>query len=132
MKRKVLLVEIDKLRIHEKVDKSRVDELAGRIKNDGFLRNPVVVDSKTLVVLDGHHRLSALRRLNLKKIPVMLVDYLNGEVKVYLRRKELMMDLVKEAVLNRALRGEVFPIKTTRHLIKNRIRNRRVILDDLS
>jgi len=33
------------------------------IRNDGFLRKAILVDRQTLTVLDGHHRIEALRKL---------------------------------------------------------------------
>jgi len=119
----VALIAIGKLRSHEAVSSKRVRELVERIRKDGCLKNPVVADQETLVVLDGHHRVAALKRLGVKKAPVSLVDYKNGEVRVYLRQKEILMKLIKEAVIQKGLSGEVFPAKTTRHLIQSRVRN---------
>jgi ParB-like chromosome segregation protein Spo0J len=108
------------LKCHEQVVEGRVEELRERIKDDGKLKRPIVVEKSSLVILDGHHRYHALKRMGLIKIPVQLVDYNNGEVRVYLRRKELLVELIKEAVLQRAREGRLFPNKTTRHLIKKR------------
>ncbi len=47
-----------------------------------MLKHPIIVDKKTFVVLDGMHRVAALKRLNCKKIPVCLVDYENPAVTV--------------------------------------------------
>lgn len=123
MKDKVVLVDIDKLKIHEAVDKKKVEGLERQIKKDGFLKNPVVADKKTLVVLDGHHRLAALKKMGAKKIPVFLVDYKSNKVRVYLRRKKLMIKIIKEKVIEMGLSNRVFPFKTTRHLLSFRPRN---------
>jgi len=122
MKIETVLVDIGKLRSHEAISRQRLKEVFCRIKNDGFLRSPVVADRKTLIVLDGHHRLAALKSLGCQKIPVVLVDYLDPAIKVYLRRKNLLMSLLKEIIIRRALMGNSFPYKTTRHLLSKRPR----------
>ena len=122
MKRGVVLIEIRRLKAHEAVNQKKVKELMGQIKRDGHLRNPVVVDRKSLVILDGHHRVAGLEKLGFKRMPVFLVDYMSDQVKVYLRKNDLTMRLIKESVLRMGRSKKVFPVKTTRHLIKNRIK----------
>ncbi|HUV46669.1 MAG TPA: ParB N-terminal domain-containing protein [Candidatus Bathyarchaeia archaeon] len=131
MKKKITLLLINKLKTHEAVCQRRVLELMGQIKKEGYLKNPVVVDKETLVLLDGHHRLAALKKIGVKRIPAFLIDYKNSKVKVYLRRKELLTDLIKEAVIRKALINQVFPQKTTRHLLGYRPRNINIKLKNL-
>jgi ParB-like chromosome segregation protein Spo0J len=120
MKNGIDLMDIDKLRCHEEIAEEHVEQIKQRIIDDSCLKRPIIVAKKSLVILDGHHRYQALKRLGMTRIPVQLVDYNNGEVRVYLRRKELLVELIKEAVLQRAREGRLFPNKTTRHLIKKR------------
>jgi hypothetical protein len=131
MKKKIALLLIKKLKTHEAICPKRVLQLMEKIKKEGYLKSPVVADERTLVLLDGHHRLAALKKLGAKKVAVFLVDYKNNEVKVYLRRKEILIDLIKGAVIQKALANQVFPIKTTRHLLKNRPRNINIKLESL-
>ena len=131
MRNRASLVAISQLKTHEAVSQIRVRELAERIKKDGKLKNPVIADRQTKILLDGHHRIASLKQLGVKKVPVMLVDYMSGDVRVYLRRKELITELIKEAVTAKALNGRVFPEKTTRHLVKNRILGMNVSLNRL-
>lgn len=98
-----------------------MEQLRRRITEDRRLKRPIVVDKNSLVILDGHHRYQALKGMGMSRIPAQLVDYKNGEVRVYLRRKELLMKMIKEYVVKKASEGKLFPSKTTRHLIKNRI-----------
>jgi hypothetical protein len=119
----IFLINIDQLRSHEEVDPKRIRELTKRITKDGCIKNPVVADRKTRVVLDGHHRVAILDKLGLRRVPVFLVDYQSDQVRVYLRRKEMMFSLIKEEVINRGLSGNRFQNKTTRHFIKSRPRN---------
>lgn len=120
MKKGVILIDIGRLKGHESADEARVIKLMGQIKSDQRLKRPIIVAKGSYVILDGHHRYEVLKRMNCRRIPAYLVDYAGGEVKVYLRRKDLIGEIIKEAVARRAQEGRPFPSKTTRHLIKNR------------
>jgi len=52
------------------------------LRRDGIVRDPIIVDIKSCVVLDGMHRLAALRELRCHCVPVCAVDYLNPSVTV--------------------------------------------------
>ena len=131
MRNTLTLVRLSKLKPHEAIEQKRLKRLVERIKRDGCLKAPIVADQVSLVILDGHHRLQALKILGCKKIPVFLVNYRNDNVRVYLRRKELLMRLIKEAVIAKGERGELFPPKTTRHLLQFRPRNINIRLERL-
>lgn len=131
MSKGIKLLRLDELRPHEAISRLHAARLAGRIRQDGCLKNPIVVDKKTRVILDGHHRVKILKGMGMKLVPAMVVDYYSAQVRVYLRRKELKMKLVKQAVIEKASKGEVFKHKTTRHLVKGRIRGVNVRLGKL-
>jgi len=78
----VTILSTNSLKLHESVVEDHVDELLEAIKHDGWIRDPVVVDRETKVVLDGMHRVTASRRLGLRSIPVCLIDYRAPAVKV--------------------------------------------------
>lgn len=80
---KISLEEIEKLHIHEEIIPSILKWLVEKIKNDGVFKDPIIVDEKTLVVLDGMHRVAAAKELDLKYIPVCLVDYDNPNIGLY-------------------------------------------------
>jgi len=71
----ISLVDIDKLHIHEEVIPRAVDELVQSFTRDTVLRHPVMVDKKSLVVLDGMHRVAAAKKIGCLRMPVCLVDY---------------------------------------------------------
>jgi len=123
----VELVTIDKLRAHEQVCPQRLKEVMSLITEKGEIVNPIIVDRKTRVILDGHHRAAGLTKLGYKLVPVMAVDYFSDKVKVFLRREEL----IKKIVISRALKKRLLPDKTTRHFIKNRIRGVNIKLNRL-
>ncbi|RLI08434.1 ABC transporter ATP-binding protein [Candidatus Bathyarchaeota archaeon] len=78
----IALVETGRLLLHEETIPDILEALTRRIEEDGVLRAPVIVDRKTLVVLDGMHRVKALRLLGCRFACTCLVDYMNPEIKV--------------------------------------------------
>lgn len=77
---------------------------------------PVVVEKTNFVILDGHHRVKAFEFLGIKKIPCLLVDYFSEEIKVFQRRQEI--SVTKKTVLENALKGKLYPNKTTNHVLE--------------
>lgn len=108
------LVYFPCLKHHEMVDENHLKKLAQEIQRDGFLFYPVVVDRASLVILDGHHRVCALKELGCELIPAYLVDYGDCSIKVASWRPEIAVN--KENVISRGLRGELYPSKTSRHI----------------
>jgi hypothetical protein len=116
----IVNIDIAELICHEKTSKVRLDELIRQIKRDKKLKKPVVVDRKTMVILDGHHRYQAFLQLGFKKIYCYLVNYFDEEIKVNFRRPDVKNKLIKEIILQKVRKGEVFPYKTTKHLLPYR------------
>jgi len=129
--KKIMLVDIHKLRCHEAVDKGRLAALQKQLEVSGIIYRPIIVDRRSYVILDGHHRYTVLKHLGAKKIPVHFVDYFSSDVRVYVRRKNMQMKLLKEAVIATANMNHVFPSKTTRHLIRGRPKLRVVTIQSL-
>jgi hypothetical protein len=78
----IKIVELKDLHLHEETIPEFLDRLANSIEANGCLRHPVIVDKKSLLVLDGMHRVAALEKLGCKRIPVCLVDYENPAIVV--------------------------------------------------
>lgn len=78
----IAIVPVEWLQLHEEVIGTHVDELCDAIERDGLLRDPVIVDRDTNVVLDGMHRVTAIRGMDLTGIPVCLVDYRDPAIEV--------------------------------------------------
>lgn len=78
-------VKIVKVKPYDKnprKNKAAVDYVANSIKEFGF-QQPIVVD-KDMVVIAGHTRLKAAKKLKLKEVPVVIADNLTEEqVKAY-------------------------------------------------
>lgn len=131
MKNQIVFVDINKLRCHEMVCAERL----GQVKNDllkrNYIKKPIVVDRKNNIILDGHHRVDALRQLGAKKVPAHLVDYLSNDVRVTLRRRNIFFQDTKQAVINCCAQGKLFPPKTTKHVINNIPKNINVPISHL-
>lgn len=111
-------VLISVLKPHEAVDGEKVTILASEFAQGVVLRNPIIVARESMVILDGHHRVAAYVKRGEKMISAVLVDYFSNDVQVSLRRGDIECRLIKESVLQRAQSGNVFPVKTTRHIIQ--------------
>jgi len=74
---------VDRLLLHEETDPSFLESLKAEILKDRCQIDPVVADSLTLTVLDGMHRVEALRELGADKILVNKIDYSQKSVRVY-------------------------------------------------
>lgn len=70
------------LLLHEETIPDRIAELKESYLHDGIAKDPIIVDADSSVVLDGMHRVVALRELHCLCIPVCAVDYLNPSIRV--------------------------------------------------
>ncbi len=112
----VTLVDIGWLKTHEEVIKDRVRNLKEAIKEWNEYRMPLLVDSKSGAILDGHHRYHVGRQLGLSRLPVVLVDYLDDDTIDVDVWPECGLDcLSKEDVIEMSLSNKVFPPKTSKH-----------------
>jgi hypothetical protein len=83
----IKVIPIKDLMLHETEDPKRTKRLEERIMSDGFLKNPVVVgrvrrDDSKFLLLDGVHRVSALRNLGFSDVVAQVVDYFDKDVKI--------------------------------------------------
>jgi len=103
------------LRSHERTEPKRLKNLEKEIIRDTILKKPILVDEKTYLVIDGHHRLAVLSKLGIKKIPVILVNYFNPKIKVksWDNRKRLDKNIIMKAGLS----GKLLPPKTSKHML---------------
>ena len=111
----IVFIRIEELREHEEIRPDYLDELKNEILSDGMLKMPIAVDRSTYIILDGHHRLHALKKIGCKKIPVILVDYQSTEIEVIPWREG--EKITKEMIIDTALTGKRMRPKTSRHMI---------------
>lgn len=112
---RVELVDIDDLQPHEEVMEDHAEELEQDIRRNG-LNYPLLVDADSKIVLDGHHRLHALKQIGVKKAPCFHVDYL---VEVVVKGRDC--DVSKIEVYAAANNEEPMPPRTTKHILPNEL-----------
>jgi len=125
------MLGIGKLRSHEEIRPELLDSLVKEIQKDGFLRKPVLVEDRHFVILDGHHRFEALKRIGCKKVPVYLVDYYDDAIYLTTWPGAKHTNVTKDEVLAMAKSGGLYPPKTTRHIVNVELKEVRVKISEL-
>lgn len=74
-KPKLALLPPDRLKPTEEFLPERLGEVAARVLADGGWKTPILVERRTLVVMDGHHRREFALRHGLMLVPCLLLDY---------------------------------------------------------
>lgn len=78
----ITALNIDDLHLHEEILPDLLNKLVQSIRQDGYVKDPIIVDKGSLVVLDGTHRVAALKKMGCRWLPVCLVDYENPAIAV--------------------------------------------------
>jgi histidinol-phosphate/aromatic aminotransferase/cobyric acid decarboxylase-like protein len=100
---------------HENVVEERKNNLKTYLENnDYFILPSIIVCSKTLMIIDGHHRFEIYKEKNVKEIPVLLVNYDNQNIITH-----PLKPIDKNKIIDSAISGECLIPKTTKHLIKD-------------
>jgi ParB-like chromosome segregation protein Spo0J len=131
MRHKFVVVDINKLKMHEGFQEDILEKCIQELRNDGVMKYPILVDEEYLVVLDGHHRVEALRRMGYTKIPVYLVDYWDPAIEVTTWEEAEIENITKEMVMDMGRSENVFPAKTSRHIVKVELEEHPVPLEEL-
>lgn len=111
----ICLLDLDLLKEHEEIRPEYLEQLKNEILLDGILKMPIAVDKTTYIILDGHHRLHALKKIGCRRIPVILFDYQSPEIKVVPHRDGEI--ITKEMVIQTVLGGRRMPPKTSKHMV---------------
>lgn len=74
--------EVSSLLSHEQIISYNLKRLKEAMLNIGHLVDPLIVDKKTGVVLDGNHRLKVLEIIECPYAVCQAVDYMSDEIKV--------------------------------------------------
>jgi hypothetical protein len=118
----VELVRIDWLKPHEEIRAKNMQQLKMMTLRWGGFTKPLLADAQSGAILDGHHRYNVGLALNLVRLPVLLCDYLNDDdVEVEVWPNCGIESISKQDVLDMALSGELFPPKSSRHILANDI-----------
>ena len=128
----VSLVPMEWLKPHEEIKVKNRDKLLEMTKRWRGFTKPMLVDSITGAILDGHHRHSVAVSLKLKRVPAILIDYLNDEeIKVEVWPGCGLDSITKQQVIDMSLSDNLFPPKTSKHTISNHMPPIHVLLDEL-
>jgi len=112
----VVMVDVVWLKPHEQIKSKARDKLLDMTRRWGGFTKPVLVDSVTGSLLDGHHRLSVAQELGLSKIPAICLDYLSSEdITLELWPNTDYDTITKSMVIEMCESGDLFPPKTTKH-----------------
>ena len=125
------LVDVARLKSHEEIRPELLENLVQEIKTDGYLRKPVLVEDRYFVILDGHHRFEALKKLGCKRIPCYVVDYFDEAIYLTTWPGARHTNVKKEDVLKMAADGKLYPPKTTRHIVGIELKETKVNLSEL-
>ena len=112
--------KFDKTLEIEKFDEDRVIWLKEKIFSDGVWTQPLKIEHKHHLILDGHHRYAVAKRLDLARVPAVCIDYLKDDtVEPELWPASSLDSITKQDVIDMALSAKLFPPKTTRHRISD-------------
>ena len=129
----VTLVSLDWLKPHEEIKIKNRDKLLEMTKKWGGFTKPLLVDSHSGAILDGHHRHSVAVSLGLKRVPEILIDYMgNDDVSVAPWPGGGLETISKQDVIDMSLSGDLYPPKTSRHTISNHLPPIHILLEELS
>lgn len=107
-------MDINLLIPHEKVvlDKKEILKNNLKYKDDDLIISTILICSESNMIIDGHHRYTALKELGHSKIPVTLINYFSDKI---ITDKEDSFSK-KEIILN-SKRKNLYDPKSTKHLI---------------
>lgn len=123
-------VPIERLRAHERTDPAAVRHLAAEFRAAELFGEPIWVARGSYIILNGHHRWTALRELGARRVPAWMFDYLD-DPEIALERWAEGPPITKAEVVRAAETGLPFPVKTTRHVLAHPLPAHPVPLCDL-
>lgn len=108
------LISIDFLIPHEEVLLNKKEILKNNLKykDQSVIISSIIVCHKSFVIIDGHHRFTALKELGVKKIPVTLINYFNKDIRTTDNNSILKEDLIRNAKKNK-----LYSPKSTKHSV---------------
>ena len=87
------------------------------ILEENKFTTPIIVDKKTNLIIDGHHRFFAAKSLKFQKIPVFLVNYLQRKITVKENNAE-GKTISKKKIIKFSKSNTLLPKKSTFHEVK--------------
>ena len=128
----VTLVPLEWLKPHEEIKEKARDKLLQMTEKWGGFTKPLIVDKNTGSLLDGHHRFSVAKIMNLTSVPAICVDYLLDEnIIVETWPNSNLHSISKNDVLEMCLSSSLYPAKTSRHIFSYDVPPIFIPLEDL-
>ena len=108
------LIDVDLIFPHEKIIEKNTSTISNFLKsfNDHIVLSSILCCSKSMVIIDGHHRYFSLKKLGFKKIPVTKLDYFSDDIKTSIDPK-----YSKEQIIEHGINGDLMEPKSTSHII---------------
>lgn len=123
-------INIQSLRPHESIIENRVEEIANIILQEGIWKHPIILDSKTKIIMDGHHRYHAARKLGFSFVPCWLLSY--GEACINISSWETGELFDFNRIVEVVNKGTLYPPKTTRHVVTKKIVFQPILIEHLA
>ncbi|MAK77853.1 MAG: hypothetical protein CL992_01030 [Euryarchaeota archaeon] len=132
IRHRIVNIRVEALRPHEEIRPARLKKMVKKITTSGVIHKPLLVDQASLTILDGHHRYNAAIELGLNWVPSILVDYVGDHtIKVDVWPECGKVAISKEEVVAMGLSEELFPPKTSRHILSQKLPSLKVNLGTL-
>ena len=117
---------MNQVKLHEFVVEDRMSSFVEYLKTlKPYVVLPsILVCSQTMTLIDGHHRLEALKRLGLQMCPVTFLDYSSDRIIT-----DLDPGISKQEIIDAAETGQLLQPKSSfHHVIDDSGRRRPIIL----
>tara|TARA_Y100000768_G_C23956297_1_gene672989 strand:- start:810 stop:1247 length:438 start_codon:yes stop_codon:yes gene_type:complete len=99
---------------HEKVITEKTKLLINYLEsfNNSIIISSILCCSKSMVIIDGHHRFFALKSIGFEKIPVTFLNYFSDEIKT-----DKNNSVSKNSIIKSGLEKKFLEPKSTNHLV---------------
>lgn len=126
---RIELVATELLRPNECTSLKGILQLRNKVLSEGLWKTPILVETSSFSILDGHHRTEVAKLLGLTKVPVVMVDYSDSRLCLSARRDDVLVS--PEEVIRRSKSGDFFPWKTTKHVLSPGVQETSIPLSEL-